>query len=159
MINTIYNNHNITLIIMENGTTAMTGHQDHAGNKIPIESLLKGLGIENILTCDTYNQSKLTDIVKTAMQIKGFSAVIATHPCMLKFTRLQRKKPGFAQKHITINQETCTKTHECVERFGCPTFIRNPDDSIDINLDLCIGDGSCGPSCPEQAIGFDKGAK
>ena len=159
LINTIYNNHNITLIIMENGTTAMTGHQDHAGNKIPIESLLKGLGIENILTCDTYNQSKLTDIVKTAMQIKGFSAVIATHPCMLKFTRLQRKKPGFAQKHITINQETCTKTHECVERFGCPTFIRNPDDSIDINLDLCIGDGSCGPSCPEQAIGFDKGAK
>ena len=159
LINTIFNSHNITLIIMENGTTAMTGHQDHAGNKIPIENLLKGLGIENILTCDTYNQSKLTDIVKTAMQIKGISVVIATHPCMLKFTRLQRKKPGFAQKHITINQETCTKTHECVERFGCPTFIRNPDKSVDINLDLCIGDGSCRPSCPEQAIGFDKGAK
>ena len=159
LINTIFNSHNITLIIMENGTTAMTGHQDHAGNKIPIENLLKGLGIENILTCDTYNQSKLTDIVKTAMQIKGISVVIATHPCMLKSTRLQRKKPGFAQKHITINQETCTKTHECVERFGCPTFIRNPDKSVDINLDLCIGDGSCRPSCPEQAIGFDKGAK
>ena len=159
LINTIFNSHNITLIIMENGTTAMTGHQDHAGNKIPIENLLKGLGIENILTCDTYNQSKLTDIVKTAMQIKGISVVIATHPCMLKFTRLQRKKPGFAQKHITINPETCTKTHECVERFGCPTFIRNPDKSVDINLDLCIGDGSCRPSCPEQAIGFDKGAK
>ena len=159
LINTIYNNHNITLIIMENGTTAMTGHQDHAGNKIPIENFLKGLGIDNIFSCDTYNQSKLTDSVKTAMQIKGFSVVIATHPCMLKFTRLQRKKPGFAQKHITINQETCTKTHECVERFGCPTFIRNPDKSVDINLDLCIGDGSCRPSCPEQAIGFDKGAK
>ncbi|MBC8439948.1 MAG: indolepyruvate ferredoxin oxidoreductase [Deltaproteobacteria bacterium] len=159
LINTIFNSHNITLIIMENGTTAMTGHQDHAGNKIPIENLLKGLGIENIFSCDTYNQSKLTDIVKTAMQIKGISVVIATHPCMLKSTRLQRKKPGFVQKHITINQETCTKTHECVERFGCPTFIRNPDDSVDINLDLCIGDGSCRPSCPEQAIGFDKGAK
>ena len=111
LINTIFNNHNITLIIMENGTTAMTGHQDHAGNKIPIENLLKGLGIENILSCDTYNQSKLTDIVKTSLQIKGISVVIATHPCMLKFTRLQRKKPGFVQKHITINPETCTKTH------------------------------------------------
>jgi len=159
LINAIFNNHNITLIIMENGTTAMTGHQDHAGNKIPIENLLKGLGIESILSCDTYNQSKLTDLVKTSMQIKGISVVIAKHPCMLKYTRLQRKKPGYVQKHITIDQETCTKTHDCVERFGCPTFMRNPDGRIDINLDLCIGDGSCRPSCPEQAIGFDKGAK
>jgi len=159
LINAIFNNHNITLIIMENGTTAMTGHQDHAGNKIPIENLLKGLGIESILSCDTYNQSKLTDLVKTSIQVKGISVVIARHPCMLKYTRLQRKKPGYVQKHITIDQETCTKTHDCVERFGCPTFIRNPDGRIDINLDLCIGDGSCRPSCPEQAIGFDKGAK
>ena len=159
LINAIFNNHNITLIIMENGTTAMTGHQDHAGNKIPIENLLKGLGIESILSCDTYNQSKLTDLVKTSMQIKGISVVIASHPCMLKLTRLQRKKSGYAQKHITIDQEICNQTHDCVERFGCPTFIRNPDGRIDINLDLCIGDGSCRPSCPEQAIGFDKGVK
>jgi len=159
LINAIFNNHNMTLIIMENGTTAMTGHQDHAGNKISIENLLKGLGIESILSCDTYNQSKLTDLVKTAMKIKGISVVIASHPCMLKLTRLQRKKSGYVQKHITIDQEICNKAHDCVERFGCPTFIRNKDGRIDINLDLCIGDGSCRSSCPEQAIGFDKGVK
>ena len=159
LINTIFNHHNITLVIMENGTTAMTGHQDHAGEEISIESLLKGLGIESLFSCDTYNQSKLTDLVKTAMKIKGISVVIASHPCMLKFTRLQRKKPGFVQKHITIDQEICNQTHDCVEQFGCPTFIRNPDESVDINLDLCIGDGSCRPSCPQTAIGFDKGAE
>jgi indolepyruvate ferredoxin oxidoreductase alpha subunit len=159
LINTVFNHHNITLIIMENGTTAMTGHQDHAGSKIPIKNLLKGLGIESILSCDTYSQSKLTDLVKKSLQIKGISVVIAEHPCMLKFTRLQRKKTGYVQKHITIDQETCNKTHDCLERFGCPTFIRNPDKSVDINLDLCIGDGSCRPSCPVQAIGFDKGEK
>ncbi|RLC05835.1 MAG: indolepyruvate ferredoxin oxidoreductase [Deltaproteobacteria bacterium] len=159
LINTIFNHHNMTLIIMENGTTAMTGHQDHAGEEISIESLLKGLGIENVFLCDTYKQEKLTDLVKTAMRIDGISVVIASHPCMLKFTRLQRKKPGFIQKHITIDQETCNQTHDCVEQFGCPTFIRNPDQSVDINLDLCIGDGSCRPSCPQQAIDFDKGVK
>jgi indolepyruvate ferredoxin oxidoreductase alpha subunit len=159
LINTIFNTHNITLIIMENGTTAMTGHQDHAGDKIPIESLLKGLGIENIQSCDTYNQSSLTDIVKASLQIKGISIVIAKHPCMLKFTRLARKKSGFVQRHINIDPDICTKTHECLEHFGCPTFIRNPDKSVDIKLDLCIGDGSCRPSCPEQAIGFEKGEK
>ncbi|WP_457553548.1 thiamine pyrophosphate-dependent enzyme [Desulfobacula sp.] len=159
LINAIFNSHNMTLIIMENGTTAMTGHQDHAGDKIPIENLLKGLGIESVLSCDTYNQSGLTDMVKTSMEIKGISVVIAKHPCMLKFTRLQRKKPGFVQKHIIIDQEICSQTHACLEQFGCPTFIRNPDKRVDINLDLCIGDGSCRPSCPEQAIGFDKGKK
>jgi len=101
----------------------------------------------------------VTDIVKTSLGIKGISVVIATHPCMLKFTRLQRKKPGFVQQHINIDPETCTKTHACLEQFGCPTFIRNPDKSVDINLDLCIGDGSCRPSCPKQAIGFEKGEK
>ncbi|MBU2455759.1 MAG: 4Fe-4S binding protein, partial [Proteobacteria bacterium] len=119
----------------------------------------KGLGIESILSCDTYSQSKLTDLVKTSLKIKGLSVVIAKHPCMLKFTRLQRKKPGFVQTHITIDQKTCDQIHDCVERFGCPTFIRNPDETVDINLDLCIGDGSCRPSCPVKAVGFDKGAK
>jgi len=159
LINAIFNHHDITLIIMENNTTAMTGHQDHAGNKISIENLLKGLGIKSIVTCDTYSQSRLTDIVKTAVKIKGISVVIASHPCMLKFTRLQRKKPGYVQKHITLDQKRCNQTHDCVETFGCPTFIRNPDGRIDINLDLCIGDGSCRPSCPVQAIGFGKGVK
>ncbi|WP_300455883.1 thiamine pyrophosphate-dependent enzyme [Desulfobacula sp.] len=159
LINTLFNHHNITLIIMENGTTAMTGHQDHAGSEIPIEGFLKGLGIESIRSCDTYSQSKLTDLVKTSLNINGISVVIARHPCMLKFTRHQRKKSGFVQQHITIDSGTCSKIHDCVERFGCPTFIRNPDESVGINLDLCIGDGSCTPSCPEQAIGFEKGAK
>lgn len=159
LINTLFNNHNITLIIMENGTTAMTGHQDHAGSRISIEGLLKGLGIESILSCDTYSQAQLTDLVKTSLNTKGISVVIAKHPCMLKHTRLARKKPGYVQKHIAIDLEICSRIHGCVEQFGCPTFIRNPDESVGINLDLCIGDGSCRPSCPEQAIGFDKGAK
>jgi indolepyruvate ferredoxin oxidoreductase alpha subunit len=93
------------------------------------------------------------------MQIKGISVVIAKHPCMLKFTRLRRKKPGYVQQHISIDNAKCTKTHDCVKRFGCPTFVLNSDQSVDINLDLCIGDGSCRPACPEQAIGFDKGEK
>jgi len=159
LINTLFNHHNITLIIMENGTTAMTGHQDHAGSVIPVENLLKGLGIENITSCDTYSQSKLTDLVKASLAVRGISVVIAKHPCMLKFTRAQRKKPGFVQKHVAIDPKTCTRTHDCVERFGCPTFIRQTDGSVDINPDLCIGDGSCRQTCPKNAIAFAKEEK
>jgi len=159
IINAVFNRHDVTLIVMENGTTAMTGHQDHAGKSISIEALLSGLGIEQVLSCDTYSQEKLTDLVRQSMAHKGLSVVIARHPCMLKFTRTQRKKTGYVQKHISIDQKACTRTHTCVEQFGCPSFIRNKDGRIDINLDLCIGDGSCRPSCPEQAIGFDREEK
>jgi indolepyruvate ferredoxin oxidoreductase, alpha subunit len=156
LINTIFNSHNITLIIMENGTTAMTGHQDHAGGVIKIETLLKGLGIEQVLACDTYSQEKLTGLVREACKTDGISVVIARHPCMLKFTRNQRKRKGFVQKHISIDLQTCTQAHVCVEAFGCPSFVRHPDGSVGVNTDLCLGDGSCKPSCPDQAIGFEK---
>jgi len=159
IINAVFNRHDVTLIVMENGTTAMTGHQDNAGECISIEALLKGLGIEQVVSCDTYSQERLTDLVRQSLAHKGLSVVIASHPCMLKFTRAQRKKTGYIQKHISIDQETCTRTHACVEQFGCPSFIRNKDGRVDINLDLCIGDGSCRPSCPEQAVGFDREEK
>lgn len=159
LINTVFNHHNITLILMDNGTTAMTGHQDHAGVKVSVQDLLAGMGIEHILSCDTYNQKKLTQLVKESMEISGISVVIAKHPCMLKFTRMRRKQSGFVQQHVSIDQKTCTQTHECVAQFGCPTFIRNKDGRVDINLDLCIGDGSCRPTCPEQAIALSKGKK
>lgn len=157
LINTILNHHNITLIIMENGTTAMTGHQDHAGGIIKIETLLKGLGIEQVLGCDTYSQEKLTGLIKEALKTDGISVVIARHPCMLKFTRHQRNNPRYVQKHISIDPGTCTQTHICIEAFGCPSFVRNPDGSVSVNTGLCLGDGSCKPSCPEQAIGLQRG--
>ena len=161
IINAAFNRHPITLVLMENGTTAMTGHQDHAGSgknfnevtdKIPVRMVLEGLGVKHIFETDTYQQSNLTELVLKAMEIPEFSVVIARHPCMLKFMREQRKKPGFAAKKVRIDQDNCQRIHECVEKFGCPTFVRSSDGRVDINPDLCIGDGSCTQTCPVSAI-------
>jgi indolepyruvate ferredoxin oxidoreductase alpha subunit len=161
IINSVYNNYPITMILMENGTTAMTGHQDHAASgknfnevteKIPVRSVLEGLGVKHIYEVDTYQQARLTQIVKDAMSDDDFSVVIARHPCMLKFNREQRRKPGYQAKHVDINQETCRQTHECVASFGCPTFTLQTDGSVAVNEDLCIGDGSCVQTCPLAAI-------
>lgn len=156
IMNTLFHHHNITLIVMENGTTAMTGHQDHAGRTIPIESLLKGLGIPSVFSCDTYQQAKLTEHVQAAMAVEGLSVVIAKHPCMLKFTRAQQKKPGYVSRHVKIDDALCSRAHVCVETFGCPSFVRHADGSVGVNHDLCIGDGSCRPVCPEKAIEIDQ---
>ncbi len=161
LINALFNRHNITLIIMENGTTAMAGHQDHAASgsnfngptdKISIRRLLEGLGVESIFETDTYQQRQLTEQVKAAMDVDGLSVVIARHPCMLKFTRQARRKPGYQLRQVDIDQAACRRIHTCVAEFGCPTFTRQADGRIEINKDLCIGDGSCLQTCPTQAV-------
>lgn len=161
IINTLYNNHSITMIVMENGTTAMTGHQDNpttgrnfneVTDKIPIRQVLEGLGVQQIYECDTYRQAELTKLVKQAVNDDFFSVVIARHPCMLKLARNMRRRSGFVPKLVDINQDTCEKIHECVQEFGCPSFIRHTDGTVGINPDLCIGDGSCVQTCPVSAI-------
>ncbi len=165
VINAVFNRHNITLIVMENGTTAMTGHQDHPGvgknvnsptDRIPVRSVLEGIGVKHIFEADTYQQEKLTDLVKQAMAADGFSAVIARHPCMLKFNREQRKKPTYEARRVTVDKDTCRRIYDCVAKFGCPTFTRMQDGSVEVNPDLCIGDGSCIQTCPAKAISPEK---
>jgi indolepyruvate ferredoxin oxidoreductase alpha subunit len=161
VINALFNRHNLTLILMENGTTAMTGHQDHAATGrnfntdtvgIPLRQVLEGLSIEAIYEIDTYQQAELGRLLGEAMAVKGLSVVIARHPCMLKFTRQQRRRPNFQLRQVAVDQKTCTRRHECVARFGCPSFVRHNDGRISVNPDLCIGDASCRQACPTDAI-------
>ncbi len=161
VINAVFNRHPITLIVMENGTTAMTGHQDHAASgrnfndvtdKIPIRQVLEGLGIERIYEVDTYQQAQLKKLVEQALDDEGFSVVIARHPCMLKFTREQRRRDNYQLRQVAVDEEICEQIHACVESFGCPSFVRHADGRVTVNPDLCIGDGSCLQACPAGAI-------
>jgi indolepyruvate ferredoxin oxidoreductase alpha subunit len=161
IVNAVFNRHDITLILMENGTTAMTGHQDNPSTgrnfndvteKIPVRSMLEGLGVQHIYEVDTYQQKKLRELVKAAVADEGFSVVIARHPCMLKFVREQRRSKGYQTRRVSIDQAVCDRHHACVAAFGCPTFTRHDDGKVEINADLCIGDGSCIQTCPPSAI-------
>src|SRR6056297_138729 len=163
IVNAVFNDHNLTLVIMENGTTAMTGHQNHAGTganfneetePIAIQEMLEGFGVENIYRIDTYAQSKLTETMKKAVNEEGFSVVIATHPCMLKFTREARREGSYKDNKAAIDQEVCRQIHKCVQEFGCPSFSIDEDGKVVVNEDLCIGDGSCLQTCPIDAIGI-----
>jgi indolepyruvate ferredoxin oxidoreductase alpha subunit len=162
IINAVFNRHTLTLVIMENGTTAMTGHQEHPGTgrnfdgpapAIPVRKVLEGIGVTDIAEVDTYNQKALAAAVARALDSPGFSVVIARHPCMLKFTREQRRKAGFTARHVRVDPARCTLARECIDRFGCPSFRREPGDGrVTVNNDLCIGDGSCIQTCPSDAL-------
>lgn len=165
IVNAVFNKHNLTLIVMENGTTAMTGHQDHPGagrnangpsEAIPVRGVLEGLGVKSIREVDAYSQGKLIEMVKEAVSEEGFSVVIARHPCMLKYTREQQRKPDYKRKSVKVNQEKCDRIHVCVESFGCPSFQRDGDGRVTVSEELCIGDGSCIQTCPVKALGLKK---
>lgn len=162
IINGLFNNHNLTLVLMENGTTAMTGHQNHPASgrnfneiseAIPVRQLLEGMGVESIFETDTYKQEELRKIMRQAINEERFSVVIAKHPCMLLFAKKQRKAKGTNPYKVYIDQKACDRITTCIAKFGCPSFVNNPEDgTITVNKDLCIGDGSCIPTCPSKAI-------
>ncbi len=169
--NAVYNCHDVVLVVMENGTTAMTGHQDHPGvgrnfngdtGKISVRAALEGLGVTNIREVDAYKQAELTAMTTAALAEKGFKVIIAKHPCMLKLTREARRKPGWTARRVKVDGQTCTRLHECVERFACPSFQRGIDGGVTVSHELCIGDGSCRQTCESEAIvpdSRDGGAK
>ena len=128
IVNAIFNEHNHTLIIMENGTTAMTGHQDHpasgrnvAGptNRIPIRQVLEGLGVTQIWETDTYRMETLTEMVREALEQDGFKVIIARHPCMLKFTRESRRKGRAGPPPVEITA-ACDQLHRLHQRVRLP---------------------------------------
>jgi indolepyruvate ferredoxin oxidoreductase alpha subunit len=161
IVNAVHNGHRILLVVMENGTTAMTGHQDHPGTgrnfsgdteRIGIRATMEGLGVRNIREVDTYRQAELTRMVREALDEPGFRVIIARHPCMLKFTREARRKPGWAARRVRIDQQTCTLNRACIERFACPSFQYDEAGRVTVSPELCIGDGSCRQTCPTGAI-------
>jgi indolepyruvate ferredoxin oxidoreductase alpha subunit len=164
IINAVYNNHKHTLIILENGTTAMTGHQEHPATgknfnsdtqKIPLRNVLEGIGVKSIREIDTYAQSKLTQAVKDAMAEDNFSVVIAKHPCMLKFVRSVRRAKKALPKPVVIIAK-CNKKYKCISEFACPSYQIDENGQVWVQTDLCIGDGSCKQTCPSDAIESQK---
>ncbi len=155
IINAVFNKHNFTLVIMENGTTAMTGHQDHPGKAIRIRQILETIGVKHIWEVDTYQQDKLEETLKTALETNEFNVVIAKHPCMLKFTRERRRKGIVKVPQMKVTNK-CTLASVCITKFACPSFQVADDGSVFVHKDLCIGDGSCISVCPSGALEFEK---
>jgi len=161
IVNAAFNRHNLTLIVLDNGTTAMTGHQGHpasgdnfngATEAIDIESMLRGLGISSIRKSDAYAVKRLVPMIKEALEEDGVSVVIASHPCMLKEVREQRRAGVFKDKMVDVSDVKCTLAYSCVSEFACPTFQVDDEGKVTTHPDLCIGDASCIQTCPSRAI-------
>ena len=158
LMNMVYNQATDTVIILDNSTTGMTGHQDHAatgktlkGQVVPainIYGLCKSLGIEHVCEVDAFDQAELERVIKEEVARDAVSVIITKAPCALlkgiKFPNKCRPLP-----------DKCKKCGACL-RPGCPALTKNEDGTISIDETMCNGCGLCKQLCKFDAINLVK---
>ncbi len=154
LMNMVYNNGTGTVLIVDNSTTGMTGHQDHAAtgktlkgdkaNAIDFVSLCQAVGVKDVRVVDAFDLVALKDNIKECVAKEEICVIIAKAPCaLLKAT--PRKKPA------KVNYDKCIKCKKCMKP-GCPAISLDTNGYTKIDTSMCNGCGLCVGICPVGAI-------
>lgn len=156
VVNAVYNQNDMVLIVLDNSTTAMTGHQPHPGtgvtmmgdivNKVSIVKILEAIGLTEVRTVDPLDLPLAISTVQEIAAKPGVKAVIFKSPCIAV------SKP---EKQCRIDEEKCINCKKCIRELGCPAITVN-DGKVVIEPSLCFGCGICKNVCPVGAIGGGK---
>jgi indolepyruvate ferredoxin oxidoreductase alpha subunit len=159
LLDIVHNGGRSTLVILDNATTAMTGHQDHPGIekslsgkgvKVDIEGLVRGCGVQFVRKANAFDVKAVDKSFEEALAYEGPSVVIVEGPCF--FTG------DFAKDPYEVDSERCTACNVCF-RLGCPAIARsdevyekNGNRKAIIDPVLCTGCDMCAQVCPFSAI-------
>jgi indolepyruvate ferredoxin oxidoreductase alpha subunit len=155
LANAVHNRHDVLLVILDNGTTAMTGQQPHPGvtmtppgypgQPIEIEGVVRALGVEQLWRVNPFKYKESLAAAKEAVQAQGVRVLLSQAPCHLYMQRLQGKKRT-ARFQI---KGACAECHHCLEYFGCPAMYLTEDGSgqMAIDTDICSGCAFCVQFC------------
>lgn len=155
LVDAVYNDSHITILILDNHTTAMTGHQEHPGTGISaqgiqttavdIESLCQGIGVKDLVTVNAFDVKAVRNAMLAATKSPTLSVVIVRGACAV-----QVKKRTNMRK---VDKDKCVKCGYCF-RLGCPA-IQSVDGKAFIEPTLCAGDACtyCEQLCAQKAIG------
>ncbi len=158
-INALVTGARFVLVILDNATTAMTGHQptpatgsvasDYEGRTLQLEAILKGCGVRTVKVHDPYDIKGFRKVMKDAYartEAEGVTAVIARHPCIRDRQALARQETF----SMEVTDE-CSLCGLCVKEFECPALSLGEEKAL-IDMTLCIGCGVCVEVCARHAI-------
>jgi indolepyruvate ferredoxin oxidoreductase, alpha subunit len=158
LANAVHNNHKFTLVILDNETTAMTGHQPHPGvdmallgqpnTRISIEEVVRGLGVKQLSIVAPRKVKETMEAVKKSLDFNGVSVIISKEICPLYAKKVA---PPAKSRTYTVSESRCKNHRDCVNLFACPAFFVE-ENRVKINENLCIGCAVCTQVCPENAI-------
>ncbi|MBE6598110.1 MAG: indolepyruvate ferredoxin oxidoreductase subunit alpha [Ruminococcaceae bacterium] len=161
VVNAVYNQTDIVLVVLDNSTTAMTGHQPHPGTaktmmgnvseKISIEAVLRAIGVSSIEVVDPGELTEAVEAVKRAADMTGVRVIIFRSPCIA----VSKPTPAY------IVKDNCIGCRMCIREIGCPavSLVSAEDKKSPVTIDasLCYGCGLCAKVCPTGAI--ERGVK
>ena len=154
VVNAVYNAGRITIIILDNGTTAMTGHQGHPGTgvsakgemtkKVELETLIRGIGVSDVKVVDAFDIKALRHNLESSLDSDELSVIIVRGACSVRLP----VRSGIR----VINTEKCSQCGTCL-LLGC-SAIQEDNEQVCIDASLCVGDACsiCQQICPKQAI-------
>jgi indolepyruvate ferredoxin oxidoreductase alpha subunit len=152
LVDAVYNQANITVIILDNGTTAMTGHQGHPGTgvsakgekatMVKLEKLVEGLGVKDVHVLNAFDLKAIESTLKHCLNTKEPSVIISRAPCPLSVRATATP--------YKVNADDCTSCNNCLD-LGCPA-ISISDDKAVIDASTCQGCSICAQVCPQEAI-------
>ncbi|MGA1822639.1 MAG: thiamine pyrophosphate-dependent enzyme [Thermoplasmatota archaeon] len=162
IVNAVHNRHSVTIVVLHNSVTAMTGQQSHPahekmaggrdGIKLDIESVLRGLGVEKIVNVDSFGIRKNVKMMKEALDHDGVSAIISHGECALYHFRNLRRQGGKSVPYY-VDKDLCRAPYICIKGFLCPAIsIDETDGKSIISPDICVGCGECAQMCGFGAI-------
>ena len=154
LINMVYNKATGTVMILDNRTTGMTGHQEHAATgktlkgedtyAINLAELCRAVGVQNVIEISAFDVKGLEKVVKESVNGDTLTVIIAKAPCVLL---KGQKFPNVCR----VNPEACKKCGACM-KIGCPAMTRGEDGKVKIDATMCNGCGLCTNYCKFNAI-------
>ena len=158
LISAKFNNHNMTMVILDNRITAMTGQQPNPGTGrdfggiktegADIESIVRGIGVGFVETVNPFDVRSASEAMKRALDYDGVSVIISRAPCQIDL----RKRRIAPEKPLRVDKDACIRCYTCVKTVACPALIKRPDGSIETDPSQCVGCGMCASVCPKDAI-------
>ena len=152
IVNAVYNQTDIILMVLDNSTTAMTGHQPHPGTgvtmmheispKVSIEAILRAVGLTSVETVDPLNLEQTIQAVRAAADKPGVKAIICKSPSIAV------SKPA---TRLSVDESRCVGCKQCVRELGCPAISLKGQKAY-IEPDLCFGCTICAQVCKPGAI-------
>lgn len=160
LVNAVYNKANTSVFILDNSTTAMTGHQDNPATgqtlmkevttAVDLEKMVEGCGVkpENIRVVDPYDLEATAKVVKEAYEAEELFVVIVRQACALLKSVIAARKG----QHCKVNADKCKACKLCISKTSCPSLMVMPDGKAAIEPEDCNGCTICQQICPFDAI-------
>lgn len=152
IINAFYNQADMTLVVLDNSTTAMTGHQPHPGTgrtirdevvqSVSIEKVLRAIGLQTVVTMNPFDFPQAIERVREVAEEPGVKAILFQSPCVV------RARPAAKSR---VDEDQCIGCQKCIRQLGCPALVLHGKKAF-IESSLCTGCTLCESVCPVHAI-------